>query len=80
MRAHDTSSSRSGCDDLVSLLRRHVASDTRARFGFYRRGEDRIDYQSHAMVVRRALDFATHLVERGLRTNEPVLVAVADPE
>ncbi|TML13025.1 MAG: hypothetical protein E6G39_10665 [Actinobacteria bacterium] len=61
-------------------MRRHVASDTRARFGFYRRGEDRIDYQSHAMVVRRAFDFATHLVERGLRTNEPVLVAVAEPE
>src|SRR5260221_8034585 len=32
------------------------------------------------MVVRRAVDFATHLVERGLRTNEPVLVAVAEPE
>ena len=80
MRAHDTSSPRSGCDDLVSLLRRHVASDTRARYGFYRRGEDRIDYQSHAMVVRRAYDFATQLIEQGVRTNEPVLVAVAEPE
>ena len=80
MRAHDTSSPRSGCDDLVSLLRRHVASDTRARYGFYRRGEDRIDYQSHAMVVRRAYDFAMQLVEQGVRTNEPVLVAVAEPE
>jgi acyl-CoA synthetase (AMP-forming)/AMP-acid ligase II len=80
LRAHDTSSPRSGCDDLVTLLRRHVASDTRARFGFYRRGDDRMDYLSHAMLVRRASDFAGRLIDAGVRDNEPVLVAVAEPE
>ena len=80
MRAHDTSSLRSGCDDLVSLLRRHVASDSRARFGFYRRGDDRMDYLTHAMLVRRASDFAARLIDAGVRDNEPVLVAVAEPE
>jgi hypothetical protein len=68
------------CDDVVSLLRRHVASDQRARFGFFRRGEDRIEYHTHAAMVRRSMDFATQLLEAGLRTNEPVLVAVAEPE
>ncbi|MEO5840779.1 MAG: aminotransferase class I/II-fold pyridoxal phosphate-dependent enzyme [Acidimicrobiales bacterium] len=80
LRAHDTSSPRSGCDDLVTLLRRHVASDTRARFGFYRRGDDRIEYMNHAMLVRRAFDFAARLGEAGVRHNEPVLLAVAEPE
>ena len=80
LRAHDTSSERSGCDDLVSLLQRHVASDQRARFGFYRRGEDRIDYLSHAAIVRRSFDFAGRLTEQGVRTNEPVLIALAEPE
>ncbi|MEO8694301.1 MAG: AMP-binding protein, partial [Acidimicrobiales bacterium] len=80
LRAHDTSPPRSGCDDLISLLRHHVASDTRARFGFYRRGEDRIEYLNHAMLVRRAFDFAARLGEAGVRHNEPVLVAVAEPE
>ena len=80
LRALPTSLSRTDCDDVVSLLRRHVASDQRARFGFYRRGDDRIDYRSHAAMVRRAMDFANHLQGSGLRTNEPVLVAIAEPE
>src|SRR4051812_7408531 len=80
LRAHDTSPPRSGCDDLVSLLLTHVASDSRARFGFYRRGDDRMDYLDHATLVRRACDFANRLIEGGVRTNEPVLVAVAEPE
>ena len=80
LRAHPTSPSRTDCDDVVSLLRRHVASDQRARFGFYRRGEDRIEYQTQAAMFRRAGSFATQLVDSGLRTNEPVLVAVAEPE
>ena len=80
MRAHDTSSERSGCDDLVSLIQRHIASDDRARFGFYRRGEDRIDYLSHATLVRRSFDFATRLMDQGVRTNEPVLLGLGEPE
>ena len=79
LRARDTSP-RSGCDDLVTLLRRYAASDTRARFGFYRRGEDRIDHQTHATLVRRALDFAAHLEAHGIRRSEPVLIAAAEPE
>src|SRR5688572_10931142 len=79
LRAHNTSP-RSDCDDLVSLLRRHAANDPRARFGFYRRGDDRIEYLNHSMLVRRAFDFAARLGEGGVRNNEPVLVAVAEPE
>ena len=80
LRALPTSLSRMDCDDVVSLLRRHVASDQRARFGFYRRGEDRIEYHTHAAMVRRSMDFAAQLRDEGVRTNEPVLVAVAEPE
>src|SRR5688572_23011490 len=80
LRALPTSLSRMDCDYVVSLRRRHVASDQRARFGFFRRGEDRIEYRTHGAMVRRSMDFATQLLEAGLRTNEPVLVAVAEPE
>jgi 7-keto-8-aminopelargonate synthetase-like enzyme/acyl-CoA synthetase (AMP-forming)/AMP-acid ligase II/acyl carrier protein len=79
LRAQLTSS-LSGLDDVVTILGRHVASDQRARFGFYRRGEDRIEYLDHATLVRRALDFATRLGDAGVRANEPVLVAIAEPE
>ncbi|HUP75923.1 MAG TPA: aminotransferase class I/II-fold pyridoxal phosphate-dependent enzyme [Acidimicrobiales bacterium] len=35
---------------------------------------------SHALLVARSFDFATRLIDRGVRPSEPVLVAAGEPE